>query len=479
VGEGPGGCAGPLVVRGYDGTMNSRTRAPSAMPPGPPLPKSVQTPLQWLARPWWMAAVRRRYGNVFTLRDQISDTGDLVVLADPADVKTVFTGSPEVFHAGEGNAVLGPLVGPHSVLLLDEDEHLRERKLQLPAFHGERIAQSIGLMREATEREVGTWPLGTPFRLLSRTQALTLDIIVRVVLGVDDARRADPLKHALRTVLEIRTPHLLMWLHPGLARIGPWKRLRQDIARADALLYAEIAHRRAAGGLQDRPDVLSMLLLAHAAAGDDVDDAWVRDELMTLLVAGHETTATGLAWAFERLLRHPQALERVRAGLDDPRDPYVDAVVKETLRVRPVIYNVARVLAQPATVAGYDLPAGTVVLPSIGLLHGDDAHFSQAAAFRPERWLDGGPEPYTWIPFGGGVRRCLGATFALTEMAVVIRTVLQQVDLRAADPAPERTKVHHITLIPAKGASVVVERRRRPTGRGERRAGAPAPALAT
>jgi cytochrome P450 len=458
--------------------MNTAPSASSSMPPGPPLPKAVQTPLQWLARPWWMAAMHRRYGDVFTLRDQISETGDLVVLADPADVKAVFTGSPDVFHAGEGNQVLGPLVGPHSVLLLDEAEHLRERKLQLPAFHGDRIARSVDLMREATEREVATWPVGTPFSMHARTQALTLDIIVRVVLGVDDAERADPLKRALRTVLEIKTVHLLMWLHPRLERVGPWKRLKQDIAHADSLLYAEIAHRRAAGGLDERSDVLSMLLQAHDASGDAVDDAWIRDELMTLLVAGHETTATGLAWAFERLLRHPEALDRVRAGLDDPRDPYLDAVVKETLRVRPVIYNVARVLAQPATVAGYDLPAGTVILPSIGLLHRDDVHFPGAAAFRPERWLDGAPAPYTWIPFGGGVRRCIGATFALTEMAVVLRTVLQQVDLRAADPAPERTKVHHITLIPAKGARVVVERRRRPQAARATPAGMPTPALA-
>ena len=424
------------------------------MPPGPPLPKAVQTPLQWLARPWWMAAVRRRYGNVFRLRDQISDTGDIVVLADPEDVKAVFTGSPEVFHAGEGNAVLGPLVGPHSVLLLDEDEHLRERKLQLPAFHGERIAQSIDLMREAAEREVAGWPVGTPFRLLDRTQALTLDIIVRVVLGVDDARRADRSSGALRTVLEIRTPHLLMWLYPSLGRVGPWKRLRQDIAHADALLYAEIAHRRAAGGLRGAPRRAVDAAAGPRASGEEVDDAWIRDELMTLLVAGHETTATGLAWAFERLLRHPQALERVRAGLDDPRDPYVDAVVKETLRVRPVIYNVGARARAARDRRGLRPARGHVILPSIGLLHRDEVHFPHAAAFRPERWLDDGPAPYTWIPFGGGVRRCLGATFALTEMAVVVRTVLQQVDLRAAEPAPERTKVHHITLIPAKGARV-------------------------
>lgn len=457
--------AKPLVTR-----TKVRVTADDLLPPGPPLPALLQTPLLWLARPRWMRAMHRRYGSAFTLRDMLA--GRIVVLADPVDVKAVFTGPPEVFLAGEGNAVLAPLVGDHSVLLLDREEHLRERRLQLPAFHGERIARTVGLMRELTEAEVRTWPIGTPFALHERTQSLTLDIIVRVVLGVEDPARARALHDALRRALDFDPSLFLMWAVPSLQRVGRWKRFLAAIAAADALLFEEIGRRRADPGRTDRGDVLSMLLDAHDEAGNRVDDRWVRDELMTLLVAGHETTATGLAWTFERLLRHPQQLARVRAGLDDPRDPYVDAVVKESLRVRPVIYNVARVLARRTRVAGYDLPAGTLLLPSIGLMHAAEANFPGAGDFRPERWLEGSGEPYTWIPFGGGVRRCLGATFALTEMAEVLRTVLRLVDIDAVGE-PEATHVHHITLVPARGAQVIV-RGRRPSSAEDDAARAPA-----
>jgi cytochrome P450 len=426
------------------------------LPPGPRVPALVQTMLLWLARPQWFRFLQRRYGRTFTLRDVLA--GRIVVFADPLDVKTVFTGSPDVFLAGEGNTLLGPLVGDHSVLLLDRAAHLQERKLQLPAFHGERIARTVGLMREVTEAEVRTWPVGTPFALHERTQALTLDIIIRVVLGVDDAARARRLHEALRAALDFHPSYFLLWLFPRLQHVGRWKRFLGKLEDADRLLFAEIALRRADPDRSARGDVLSMLLAAHEEAGNAVDDRWVRDELMTLLVAGHETTATGLAWTFERLLRHPQQLARVREGLADPRDPYVDAVVKESLRVRPVIQNVARVLAERTRVAGYDLPAGVLLLPSIMLMHEADEHFPGADEFRPERWLDGTAEPYTWIPFGGGVRRCLGATFALTEMAEVLRTVLRHVEVEAVGD-DEAARMHHITLIPARGSQVVVRRR--------------------
>lgn len=426
-------------------------------PPGPPLPAVFQTPLMWLTRPRWMSALHKRYGKTFTLKDLMA--GRIVVLADPIDVKAVFTGSPEVFLAGEGNAVLAPIVGDHSVLLLDRAEHMQERKLQLPAFHGERIAKTVSLMREVTEDEVATWPLGVPFSFHERMQGLTLDIIIRVVIGVQDPARARALHVALRRALDFDPSYFAMWAFPRLQYVGRWKRFLISIQEADRLLYDEIARRRRVDDLTERGDVLSMLLQAHDDAGNTVDDRWVRDELMTLLVAGHETTATGLAWTFERLLRHPDALARVRAGLGDGRDPYVDAVVKESLRLRPVIYNVARVLSERTRVAGYDLPAGTLLLPSIGLLHAAEEHFPDAADFRPERWLEEGAQPYTWIPFGGGVRRCLGATFALTEMAEVLRTVLRQVELAAVGDADEATRVHHITLVPAAGAQVVVRRR--------------------
>ncbi|MCW3040630.1 MAG: cytochrome [Solirubrobacterales bacterium] len=442
------------------------------LPPGPRLPAAVQTVLLWTARRRWLARNQRRFGRTFTLRDV--QAGRIVVLTDPADVKDVFTGSPDVYLAGEGNALLAPLVGDHSVLLLDRDEHLRERKLQLPAFHGERVAEAVGLMRQLTEAEVRTWPVGEPFALHERTKALTLDIIIRVVLGVEDAARARALHEALRRAVEFKPSYFLMWAVPGLQHVGRWKRFLGEIAAADELLFGEIRRRRTNAGLAARGDVLSLLLQAHDEAGNRADDRWVRDELMTLLIAGHETTATGLAWAFERLLRSPEALARVREGLEEDRDPYRDAVVKETLRVRPVIQNVARVLAQRTRVAGYELPQHTLLLPSITQLHLDPLSFPEPKAFRPERWLTDGAPPYTWIPFGGGVRRCLGATFASTEMAEVLRTVLREVDLIAPEPADERARMHHITLVPSRGTRVLVRRRLRDGGADERGAVAPA-----
>jgi len=435
--------------------LRDRSRT-SPLPPGPPLPVAVQTPLLWLARQRFLPAMRRRYGDVFTLR--IAPTGTAVYLADPLLVKQVFTGSTRVLHAGEGNAVLGSILGERSVLLLDEEEHLAERKRMLPAFHGERVARTVELMAELTRAEVARWPRDEPFALHERMQALTLDIIVRVVFGVTDAERAAPLAAALRDVVNIEVWHLPAFISPAVARAAPWRVLRRRRARADRLIAEEVARHVAEGGLEERDDVLSMLLLASDAGSGHVDAERTRDQLMTLLLAGHETTASGLAWTFERLLRSPEALARVRAGLADERDPYRDAVVKESLRVRPVIHDVARRLAEPLELGGWTLPAGTVVLPSIGLLHADERLHPDAAAFRPERWLadDAPGSAYAWIPFGGGTRRCLGATFATTEMATVIRTVLQEVELRAPDPRDEPQEMAHITIVPSRGATVEV-----------------------
>ncbi len=290
-----------------------------------------------------------------------------------------------------------------------------------------------------------------PFGLHERMQALTLAIIVRVVFGVEDAARAAALSEALSEVTDIKTWHMPAFASPRVAAAAPWRVLKRRRARADRLIAAEVEHHLREGGLEERDDVLSMLLLA--AEGDA---SAARDQLMTLLLAGHETTASGLAWTFERLLKHPEQLARVMAGLDEERDPYRDAVVKESLRVRPVIHDVARRLTEPFTVGGWDLPEGVVVLPSIGLLHADDRLHPDAAAFRPERWLDGAESsPYAWIPFGGGTRRCLGATFATTEMATVMRTILQEVTLRPAHPEDEPQRMSHITIVPKLGAPVV------------------------
>jgi cytochrome P450 len=422
----------------------------AALPPGPALPTALQTLRFWNRPEPFLHGCRARYGDVFTVN--VQPNGRLVFIADPALVKQVFTGPTDVFHAGEGNALLGTVLGDRSLLLLDEDEHLRTRRAMLPPFHGEHVRRLVAVMREEAEAEVARWPVGEPFALLPRFQALTLEVILRTVIGVRDEARLAPLRRLLPQVTDVKPWHLLMWVEPRLEHVGPWRRWRRLIAEADALLYAEIAERRRASDLAERADVLSMLVAT------DMDDRSLRDQLVTLLLAGHETTTTALAWAFERALRTPGVGER----LHEHSDEELDAVVKETLRVRPVIDRVARRTTRPVELAGHRLPARTFVLPAIGVIQLDPANFPDPTAFRPERWLeDGGAGgAYTWLPFGGGPRRCLGATFAQVEMREVIRVVAERCVLEPADPAPERQRTRHITIVPEHGAEVVLTARR-------------------
>jgi cytochrome P450 family 135 len=429
----------------------------TALPPGPRLPTAVQTAMFWRSPQWFLRSCRRRFGPVFTVR--IAPSGTLVYVTDPALVKEVFTGDPATFHAGEGNAILGPILGQRSVLVLDESAHLSLRKLMLPMFHGEAVRAYAEVVREITTEEVARWPLGAPFALHPRTKALTLEVILRAVFGVDDRERLAALREAMPPLTDITDTVALQWLFPWLPDRGPWRRFRQAIEHADALLFEEIARRRTAPDLADRRDILSLLLQARTEDGEPLDDRELRDQLATLLLAGHETTATGLAWAFERILRtpavHARVVEAARAG----DDAYLDAVVQETLRLRPVIVDVVRKLTRPVRVAGFDLPAGVTVAPGIDVVQHDGAVWPEPEAFRPERFLDGAAGPYAWIPFGGGVRRCLGAAFAQMEMRIVLREVFAAARLRAADPRPERPRTRHITQVPHAGSRVVVEAR--------------------
>jgi cytochrome P450 len=430
----------------------ARVTSAEGLPPGPRLPSLLQSLLIWTQRHRFVPAMHRRFGDTFTVNAE--PTGYGVVLRNPDDLRTIFRGDPDVYHAGEANSLLTPVVGRQSVLTMDMPEHVVERRRMLPPFHGERIARAAALMEEETEREIAGWPIDRDFELLPRMQELTLRIIVRVVLGVDDDDRAAAIGAALRRVLAFRLRDMLVWVWPGLVRVPPWKTVARDLDRADRLIYAEIERRLADPARADRPDELSMLL------DGDPDPGLVRDELVTLLVAGHETTAVALSWTFERLLRHSGALDKVRAGLDDPRDPYRAAAAKEVLRLRPVIMNVARRVTEPVELAGHTMPAGTLLLPSIIGIQTDPKIWGQDAAyFPPERWLSGDQPTYAWIPFGGGARRCLGATFALTEMDAVLRTVLRRIELRADRPQDEAQRMHHITLVPARGARVRVTAR--------------------
>ena len=386
--------------------------------------------------------------------------GRVVYLCDPGDVKRVFTGDPTVFHAGEANLVaLGDALGEHSLLTLDEDRHMSQRKLLLPAFHGESVRRYVQVMTEATAAEVERWPVGGPFPLRPRMQAITLEVILRAVFGVRDDRRRQQLREHIPRLTEATS--VLTWIpfmDRDLGGHSPMARLRRALAAVDELIFAEIAERRREGaGADERDDVLSLLLAARHEDGAPMTDRELRDELVTLLTAGHETTATGLSWAFERLLRTPRVHERLLASLDD--DEYLDAVVKETLRIRPVVADVIRTLSRDTEIAGYLLPAGTMVVPAIAAMHARPDLWPEPGEFRPERFLDGQVESYAWIPFGGGVRRCIGASFAQVEMRTVLREVLSRVRLRAASRRSERPRAVHVTAVPSRGARVVVTSR--------------------
>jgi len=399
-----------------------------------------------------MEDCRRRYGDRFTLR--IAHEGNWVFLADPDAIKQVFTGDPRVLHAGEANVVVLPLLGHHSLLLLDEATHMSQRKLMLPPFHGERMRGYERTMAEVAAEEIESWPAGEPYAVRPAMQRITLEVIIRTVFGVQDEERRAGLRATLGNALEWGSNPRRMAV---LAMLGPqrvasstmFRRVRQP---ADELIYREIRERRGAIDLEERDDVLSMLLLARHEDGSPMTDDELRDQLMTLLVAGHETTASSLAWAVERLVRNPRVLERLRA---EDEDDYLDAVCKETLRLRPILALVLRRLTEPMEIGGRLLPAGCSVVPAVYLVHRRPDVYPEPDRFRPERFLEQPAGTYTWIPFGGGVRRCLGAAFALQEMAVVLEVVARRFTLRPSDPAPEGTRRRAIALTPARGAEVV------------------------
>jgi cytochrome P450 len=414
----------------------------------------------------WMQKRRERYGDVFS--SHFPFFGRVVYVADPALIKQVFTGDPAVFHAGAANAtVLGDALGEHSLLTLDEGRHMSQRKLLLPPFHGESVRRYTQVMAEAAADEVARWPLRRRFPLRPRMQAITLEVILRAVFGVRDGERMDLFRARIPRLGELSSPlDWLPFMQRDLGGLTPAARFRKAVAAVDELIYAEIAERRSLPASEDRDDVLTLLLGARHEDGSAMTDVELRDELMTLLTAGHETTATGLSWAFERLLRTPRVLARLTSSLDD--DEYLDAVVKETLRVRPVVVDVARLLRKDIELGGWRLPAGTLVLPAIAAVHVRPDLYPSPREFRPERFLDGGAESYAWIPFGGGVRRCIGASFAQVEMRVVLREVLRRVRLRATSRRPERAQVRHVTVVPARGCRVYLDERLAPAETGER-----------
>jgi cytochrome P450 len=446
----------------------SAPRAPDAidapqgangLPPGPRLPAPVQT-ARLIVRPvGFLEDCRRRYGDTFTAR--VLRAGTMVFVSDPGSLKRLFAADRQNTIAPGRNVVLRPVLGGGSLLLLEGEEHLRRRKLMVPPFHGERMRAYERVMTEATEREVAAWPLGEPFRLHASMQAITLEVILRAVFGVEDDRRRTELRQNLVGILSTTGSPLAIGLTvESLRRLPSHRRVARMLADTDHLLFAEIAERRADPDLASREDILSLLVAARFEDGSRMEDRELRDQLMTLLLAGHETTATALAWAFDLLFRATDKLRRLREEVDEDSHAYLDAVIEETLRVRPVVPFVGRQLRVGAELGGYRLPVGTVVMPAIYLTHTRPDLYPDPYAFRPERFLESGTETYSWIPFGGGTRRCIGGAFAQFEMRVVLATILRRADLRPGAEEPQRMVRRNVTLSPREGTPAVLAARR-------------------
>jgi cytochrome P450 len=435
------------------------------LPPGPKVPASFQIAGSWLRPTAVVMRSRARYGKRFSVR--LLGQPPFVILSDPEDIKQVFQAPPEVLHPGEGARILEPIVGPNSVILLDEKPHLRQRKLMLPAFHGDAMQSLAELMSELTEREIASWPQDQPVELHPRLQQLTLEIVLRAVFGLEQGAQLDHLRQLLTQVLEFaENPiSLLPFAQRALAGRGPMGRLERLSEETDRLIFELIEQRR--GEDAQGPDVLTLLLSARHEDDSPMSPAELRDELVTALVAGHETTASQLAWGFELLARHPGVTTRLARELDDdPDSAYLTATIHEIMRMRPVLMNAEpRLVKQQVEIGGVSYPPGSVLIASAYLIHHDPDIYPQPDAFRPERFLEseGGKAPgtYTWLPFGGGRRRCLGASFAMLEMKIVLRAVIERNLLLAVGKRPERARRRSITISPSRGCEVILRERER------------------
>jgi cytochrome P450 len=466
--------ADPAIASASEPALGAAPRVRAGIPPGPRLPAFAQT-LAWAVAPTWlMDRCARALGEAFTLTFTPSGM-QLVLISDPQAVKTLFTAPPEIAPSAAGNSPVRPVMGERSVLILTGAEHMRQRKLLLPPFHGERMREYEQTIVQATRTEMARWPLGEPMRLQERTRAITLEVILRAVFGVE-AERMDALRDAIDALLAPMHSLRVVWL--ALRRMSlerPTGAIGRALDELDETIYAELARRRVQHDLAERTDILSLLMQARDEDGEPMTDDELRDELVTLLLAGHETTATSVAWAIERLVRAPEKLARlvaeIDAGVEHGGERYANAVVNETLRVRPVVPVVARVLTQELELGGYRMPPGTRVMPSIYLTNRNLRVYDDPAEFRPERFLENAPDTFAWIPFGGGIRRCIGASFAQLEMKLMLRTMLSELEPRLPDARlavlgggfrarrrssrGEWSRRRAITLVPARGARVI------------------------
>jgi cytochrome P450 len=440
---------------------------PIRRPPRVKGPRIVQT-LTFGARPMeFNMAPRRRFGSDVWQINILSRDEPFVVTCHPDHVQSLFKAKFQDAETLTSESPLRPILGPNSILTMIGERHMRERKLLLPPFHGEAVQRYVEQIVDIAEREIDSWPVGRPFALARRMQAVTLDVIMSGVFGVEGtAVPGTPefqMRETFRKLLRMTTrPYWQLVDLQNLRRPEPRGPMRLALKPIDDQLYAAIRARRVAGGHDKKPDVLSLLLDTRDEDGQPLSDRHVRDELMSLVLAGHETTANSLAWTFERLVRSPAAYDRLREIVrsdDEAAGDYVEATVYEGMRVRPVIPIVVRKVKRPWQLGEYVVPAQTPVAMSINALHHREDVYPDPFAFRPERFVDSKPGTYTWIPFGGGVRRCLGAALAMAEQKVVLQAIARRTDLAAVSPKPERPIQRNVTMIPAKGGRVVVERK--------------------
>ena len=430
------------------------------LPPAPAISPLRQT-LSWAFRPLaFMDRCRRELGENFSI-SFLGFERPMVMLSDPVAIKALYMEREHGLPPGR-NVFLEPILGSRSLLLLEGADHLAHRKLMLPAFHGERMRSYEPIVQEIVDAEIDGWPLGEEFALHPRMQAVTLEVILRVVFGVSEGTRLQRLRVLLNGLLadtSSASTQLRALVSSRMGGCNPMARFEDRLGEIDDLLYAEIAEHRTKEDLEDRDDMLSALILARFEDGEGMTDTDLRDQLMTLLLAGHETTATALAWTFDLLLRHPEPLQRLRTSLEEGEDEYLRATITESLRLRPVVPLAGRRLAKDLVTDGLTMPAGTDVTPAIWLAHTRADAYPEPFAFRPERFLEGGPDTYSWIPFGGSVRRCIGGAFAEFEMRIAIREVLTRCELHKAQPTPERVTRRNVTLSPRDGTPVVLTAR--------------------
>jgi cytochrome P450 len=445
--------------------------SPIALPPAVRLPRALQQLRFSMRQSSFFLRSSQKLGQTFRMRGVLEDDW-VTVTSHPDHVRSLFTADLDLAPSLTGESPLRPIVGPNSVLTLLGPKHMRQRKLLLPPFHGEAIERYTQMIEDAAQREIDSWPIGEPFALGTRMQAVTLDVIMSGIFGVEGLPPKGTLERQLRdeihSIVSLSTrPFAILAEMVLLSRENPGKVVSGVMQRVDELLYALIAERREAAGAQHgRTDILSLLLAATDEDGVQMSDEELRDELITLVLAGHETTANSLAWAFERLLRNPgpyaRLRELVRASGSQAQveaDAYVEATINETMRVRPVVPSIGRRVSVPWQLGRFRVPAGTPVVMSIVLLHHREDVYPQPFAFAPERFVDAKPGTYTWIPFGGGIRRCLGATLAMAEQRVVLRAIATRTDMRASDASPEKLRHRNVTMVPSHGTRVILDRR--------------------